>query len=148
MDHLPGLFSDRVAVLLPLRALAGSPISMGFALPSADSLIGFSGRVPFLPVDSVWQPARYQADIRLSKIFPITERYKVAFNLEVFNISNSWSPTSMNTSAYTITTPSGGPAGPLKPVTSATRAGTGSGDSAPPDGTEARRLQISARFNF
>ena len=131
----------------PTVSVSGTPVPGMYSNFSLNGY-GFSSRVPFLPVDSVWQPARYQADIRLSKIFPITERYKVAFNLEVFNISNSWSPTSMNTSAYTITTPSGGPAGPLKPVTSATRAGTGSGDSAPPDGTEARRLQISARFNF
>jgi hypothetical protein len=129
----------------PTVSVSGTPVTGMFSNFSLNG-IGFSGRVPFLPVDSVWQPARYQADIRLSKIFPITERYRLAFNFEVFNISNSWSPTSMFTSAYTESTING--VATLKPVTGPSSAGNGSGDSAPPDGTEARRLQISARFTF
>ena len=125
----------------PTISVSGTPVPGMFSNFTLNG-IGFSSRVPFLPVNSVWQPARYQEDIRLTKLFPINERYKIAFNFEVFNISNSWSPTSMNQSAYTES------GGVLKPVTNATRAGTGSGDSAPPDGTEARRLQISARFTF
>ncbi len=87
----------------------------------------------------------YRDDIRLSKILPFGERYKLYLNFEVFNISNSWSPTSMTTSAYTETG--------VCPATCALKLtpnafGLGSGDAYPPDGTEARRAQVSARFNF
>jgi hypothetical protein len=101
---------------------------------------GLSGRVPFWGVDSVYQPASYRADVRLTKIVPIGERYKLALNLEVFNISNSWSPTSMTAQAFTESK------GVL--TLTPTAYGIGSGDAAPPDGTEARRLQVSARFSF
>ena len=64
---------------------------------------GLSGRVPFLPVNSVWQPALYRDDMRLSKILPFGDRYKLYLSLEVFNISNSWSPTVPETgTAYQI----------------------------------------------
>src|SRR6202040_2930640 len=62
---------------------------------------GLSSRVPFLPVDSNYQPALYRDDVRLSKILPFNDRYKLSLNFEAFNISNSWSPTSMNNGAFT-----------------------------------------------
>jgi outer membrane receptor protein involved in Fe transport len=101
---------------------------------------GLSGRVPFWAVNSVYQPASYRADVRLSKIVPIGERHKLFLNFEVFNISNSWSPTSMSTQAFTE----------AKGVLTLTPAayGVGLSDAMSPDGTEARRLQVSARFTY
>jgi hypothetical protein len=61
---------------------------------------GLITRVPFLPVNSVYQPASYRSDARISKIIPVNERYRFYLNFEVFNLSNSWSPTSMTTQAY------------------------------------------------
>ncbi len=101
---------------------------------------GLSGRVPFWGVDSVWQPAMYRADARLSKILPFGERYKLFLNFEVFNISNSWSPTSLTTQAFTESK------GVL--TLTPTAYGLGSSDAVAPDGTQARRLQVSARFTF
>jgi hypothetical protein len=101
---------------------------------------GLSGRVPFWAVNSVYQPANYRADFRLSKIVPIRERYKLFLNFEVFNISNSWSPTSMSTSAFTESK------GVL--TLTPTAYGVGTGDATAPDGSMARRLQVSARFSF
>ena len=101
---------------------------------------GLSGRVPFWAVNSIWQPAMYREDIRLSKILPFGERYRLFLNFEVFNVSNSWSPTGMTSQAFTE----------AKGVLTLTPAAynVGSGDAAPPDGTEARRMQVSARFTF
>ncbi len=102
---------------------------------------GLGSRVPFWGVDSVYQPANYRADVRLSKILPLGERNKKFFlNFEVFNVSNSWSPTSMTTQAFTE----------AKGVLTLTPAayGIGSSDTLNPDGTMARRLQVSARFSF
>jgi Carboxypeptidase regulatory-like domain len=101
---------------------------------------GLGGRVPFWAVDSVYQPALYRADARLSKIIPFGEKYKVSLNFEAFNISNSWSPTSMTTQAFTE-------AKGILTLTP-TAYNVGSGDASSPDGTEARRLQVSARFTF
>jgi hypothetical protein len=101
---------------------------------------GLSSRVPFWAVDSVWQPAMYRSDARLSKILPFGERYKLYLNFEMFNVSNSWSPTSMTSQAFTEAK------GVL--TLTPTAYGVGSADVAPPDGSEARTLQVSARFTF
>ncbi len=59
---------------------------------------------------------------------------------EAFNVSNTWSPTSLFSQAYTAT----------KGVLQATPTafGYGSADGGFPDGTQARRMQISARVTF
>jgi outer membrane receptor protein involved in Fe transport len=112
---------------------------------STSSINGFGGnfRVPFLPVDSIYTPASYRTDLRLSKILPLhsaNENLKLYLNLEIFNVSNSWSPTSMTTQQYTEA------AGVLTLTPAAY--GIGSADGGFPDGTQARRLQISARLTF
>jgi Carboxypeptidase regulatory-like domain/TonB dependent receptor/TonB-dependent Receptor Plug Domain len=101
---------------------------------------GLSSRVPIWPVNSVYQPNMWRSDARISKVIPFTERYKLYAFLEVFNVSNSWSPTSMTTSAFTEAK------GVL--TLTPTAYGQGSGDSMAPDGTEARRLQVGLRFVF
>ena len=101
---------------------------------------GLSSRAPFLPVNAILQPASYRDDARISKILRFTERYSLALNFEVFNVSNSWSPTAINNQQYTE----------AKGVLTLTPGayGVGTGDQLFPDGTEARRMQLSARFTF
>jgi outer membrane receptor protein involved in Fe transport len=101
---------------------------------------GLSSRVPFWPVNNVYQPNLWRSDARLSKAFPFRERAKLFAFFEVFNISNSWSPTSMSTQAFTES----------KGVLTLTPLayGQGTGDAAAPDGTEARRMQVGLRFMF
>jgi hypothetical protein len=103
---------------------------------------GLGTRVPFMPMNSVYQPALYKSDARISKILPfgMDGQYKLFLNFEVFNISNSWSPTTMSSQAYTEAK------GVLTLTPTAYNQGTG--DSAPPDGTLARRMQVSVRFQF
>ncbi|MBV9504210.1 MAG: TonB-dependent receptor, partial [Acidobacteriia bacterium] len=103
---------------------------------------GLSSRVPFWAVNSVYQPELLKTDVRLSKIIPFGPdgRYKIYGNFEAFNISNSWSPTSMTTQAFTEAK------GVL--TLTPTAYNFGSGDSYSPDGTLARRLQLSLRFLF
>jgi len=116
---------------------SGSILSTG----TIDGFAGGSTRVPFLPVDSIYTPAAYRADIRVTKAIPLyTERVKAFLNFEAFNISNRWSPTAMFTQEYAAT----------KGVLQATPTawGYGSADGGFPDGTQARRLQISARVTF
>ncbi|MGA8366058.1 MAG: TonB-dependent receptor, partial [Candidatus Acidiferrales bacterium] len=127
----------------PTISVSGTPVTGMFSNFSINGY-GLSGRVPFLPMNSVFQPASYRDDIRLSKILPFSERYKLYLNVEVFNISNSWSPTGMHSSAFNESGTCPATCG-LTPVSNYY---TGSGDAMNPDGTEARRLQVSARFTF
>jgi hypothetical protein len=112
-------------------------------LYSADALDGFNGnfRVPFQPVNSLYTPWVEQENFRLSKMIPLaTERVKLGLNFEAFNIANNWSPTSLTTQEYTEAK------GVLTPTPAAW--GVGSADGGFPDGTQARRLQVSARLTF
>ncbi len=124
-------------------------------LPSGTSLLStsfpdaFSGshRIPWLPVNSIVTPAGYRADVRVTKNIPIKiadRDTRLSLNFEVFNISNSWSPTSMSSTEYTLSK------GVLTPnITNGIPGwGVGTASSGFPDGTQARRLQISARYTF
>ncbi len=104
---------------------------------------GFSSRVPWLPVNSYMLPPMYRTDARLSKILPFgpEERYKATLMFEMFNISNSIAYRGFNsTQAFTESR------GVITPTPAALY--IGSGDAIPPDGTEARRMQIGIRFEF
>jgi len=109
------------------------------------SLDGFGGnfRVPFLPVDSLYTPPMYRADIRVAKIFPLGGENTVRkgyFTFDIFNVSNSISYTALSSQAYTekglVLTPT--PAA----------YGVGTADGGFPDGTQARRMQIGLRIVF
>ena len=117
----------------------------GVSVLSASYIDGYPGnsRVPFLPVNSILTPATYRADARLTKLIPISikdRETKLALNFEMFNVSNSWSPTSMTQTEYFAK------AGVLTPDVGGY--GIGSADGGFPDGTQARRMQVSARFSF
>ena len=111
-------------------------------LYSADALDGFNGnfRVPFVPLDSLYTPWVQQENFRLTKNIPIKETIRLALNFEAFNIANNWSPTALTTQAYTEAK------GVL--TYTPTAFNVGSADGGFPDGTQARRLQVSARLTF
>jgi len=106
------------------------------------SIDGFGGnyRVPFWPVNSLYTPAAYRADARISKILPIKERLRLYLSFEVFNISNTVVDTSISNQAYLE----------AKRVLTLTPAafGVGTASAGFPDGTNARRAQVSARLVF
>jgi outer membrane receptor protein involved in Fe transport len=109
--------------------------------PFNTSLNGFGGsnQVPFqsrqsIPVDSV-----QRVDSRLTKGFSIREQIQAQFNFEVFNTFNRVSDTVVNTQAFQAQ------AGVLRPVAGL---GVGTASGGFPDGTNARRAQISLRLLF
>jgi hypothetical protein len=106
-----------------------------------NTLNGFGGsnQVPFLSRQSIPIDATQRVDSRLTKIFLFTERYQMHFNFEVFNTFNRVSNTVVNTQAFQAT------AGVLRPVAGL---GVGTASGGFPDGTNARRAQISLRFLF
>jgi len=86
-------------------------------------------------------PAGYRTDARLSKMIPLGERVKASLNWEVFNIANTWAARGYTSSqGYTESK------GILTPTPQSLY--IPSSDAVPPDGTEARRMQISLRISF
>ena len=106
-----------------------------------NTLNGFGGsnQVPFLSRQSIPIDVVRRVDSRLTKVFAFRDQMQLHFNFEVFNTFNRVSNTSVNTQAFQAL------AGVLRPV-AALGVGTASGGF--PDGTNARRAQISARFIF
>jgi len=101
---------------------------------------GLSQRVPFWPYYSQYYGGRYNSDASLAKILPLNERAKLTLKFEVFNVANTWTGTSnTNSQAFQekglVISPT-----PLY--------GQPQADGGFPDGTQARRMQVSARFSF
>jgi hypothetical protein len=136
------LMSGRPTGSGTIRIVSAPTLPSGALLSTStiDGLQGGSTRVPFLPVNDIYTPAIYRADLSLIKALPLTEQVRLFLRFDAFNVSNSWSPTAMFTQQYTAT----------KGVLQATPTawGYGSADGGFPDGTQARRLQISARLTF
>lgn len=111
----------------------------GAAFTSTLNGFGGNSRVPFWSTSALYTPASYRADARVSKVLPLTERHRVYLNFEAFNITNTMYDTSLNGQAYTLK------GGVLSPTPAY---GTGRASGGFPDGTNARRAQVSARFIF
>ncbi len=93
--------------------------------------------------------ANYKLDLRVARDFRLTERMTAEVLAEGFNVFNHSNYNGFNTTIYTAaattnTTPLATPiqltptAGYLAP----------NNDATPPDGTNARRLQLAIRFRF
>ncbi len=117
--------------------ISGNPFS-GYAFSSMNGF-GGNSRVPFWPTAALYTPPGYRADARLSKVLPLTERYRLFLNFEAFNVTNSQVDTNLRGQAFTLAS------GVLTPYSAY---GQGYQTYGFPDGTNARRLQVSARFVF
>jgi hypothetical protein len=118
--------------------VSGTPFT-GAAYNSTLNGFGGSNRVPFWPLANLDIDQVYRVDVRLTKILKFNDRLKMHINFETFNLFNTISNTFVNAEAYSAS------GGILKPT-----AGLGNGSQSQgfPDGTNARRAQISARFYF
>ncbi len=116
-----------------------TPVS-GMAYNTSIDGFGGSFRVPFWPVDSLYTPPGYRADARISKVIPLGERFRLYLGFEVFNVSNTIVNTSISNQAYVES----------KRVLTLTPGAFGAGIASAgfPDGTNARRAQVSARCVF
>ena len=104
--------------------------------------IGFASyqRVPFYPRSSLNLGTTIRTDLRLTKDFHIPREESLSLNFEVFNAFNYNTTTSVQQVAIFANAN-----GTLTP--SAT-AGQGTASAGFPDGTNARREQVSVRFTF
>jgi hypothetical protein len=109
----------------------------GAAFNSTLNGFGGSTRVPFYPASSLPIDQVVRTDARLTKVIPLTERHVLRVNFEAFNVFNHVSDTAVNTLAFQAS------GGVLRPVPGL---GQGVASQGYPDGTNARRAQVSVRF--
>jgi hypothetical protein len=146
-------------------AESGRPYSTSLSLPSMPftnsdgtvwnglngGLLGQGGLnvLPTVPRNNNTGRPNYRLDLRLSRQFKIRERLTTEFFFEAFNVFNHSNWTNYSTTAYIATAPpsSAGISTPVQ-LTANAPFGTPNGDGSQPDGTNARRLQLSARFRF
>ena len=95
--------------------------------------------MPFQPVSNLDLDRIYRFDARLSKKLPFTERVTGYLTFEGFNIFNRQYNTSRRTDEYSLSGTT------LSYISSY---GTGSSTATSPDGTNARRAQVSLRVVF
>ena len=115
------------------------------------NLFGQSGSslAPNVPRNNNTGDANYAVDMRLSRVFHIGERYALELLGEGFNVFNhsnfnQYNSTLYNAGPTTAATPMTTPVA----ITTVATFGMPFGDGVPPDGTGARRFQLSARFRF
>jgi outer membrane receptor protein involved in Fe transport len=122
----------------PTVRIVGTPFT-GAAQTGSLNGLGGSNRVPFLPFSSLDIDQVFRTDARLSKLLPIGENVRAYVNFEAFNVFNHVSNTGVFTEMYSATN------GVLTPS-----AGVGNGNQSQgfPDGTNARRAQLSFRVVF
>ena len=104
------------------------------------SMNGFAGdtRVPFWGPNAAMLDGVYKLDARLTKNLPFSERYKLTFSFEAFNVTNTPYNTSIGSGSshvyYNATNLI------LTPVAGS---GVGTASAGFPDGTNVRRAQVS-----
>jgi hypothetical protein len=123
-------------------------------------ITGFNGtsQVPFLSQNTLRTDDETRVDARVSKMFALTERFRMTLQFEAFNLTNTVYDTSINTVGYyanwvggslasgygTLTPYSVNSSGAVTPVI----LGRPTAYAGFPDGTNARRAQASVRFEF
>ncbi len=134
----------------PQVVVSGLPFSNANSTATLSGIgIGFAStqRVPFLPRSSVKLGTTIRTDARLTKIFTMPREQSITLNAEIFNAFNYTTITSAFTTAYYAN-----PDGTLTPYNQTGGAlltpGRGFASAGFPDGTNARRGQVSVRYTF
>ncbi|MEP6715460.1 MAG: TonB-dependent receptor [Terriglobia bacterium] len=119
--------------------ISGNAFAGALVSGSLNGLGGGFSRVPFEPLSNLNLDSIYRVDARLAKRVPITERVIGYIQFEAFNVLNTPYDTSRRTAEYD-----------LSGTTLKKRAdyATPSSTAASPDGTTARRAQVSLRVVF
>jgi hypothetical protein len=133
---------SQISTFASTQPATATVLVSGVPFPGAafnSTLNGFGGspRVPFDPASGLPIDQTIRTDARLTKIFALSERHQLHVNFEAFNVFNRVSNTAVSTVAFEATNLV------LRPV-----AGLGQGVASQgyPDGTNARRAQVSARL--
>ncbi len=118
--------------------ISGSPFA-GAAFNGTLNGLGGSNRVPFLPFSNLDIDQTYRLDARIARELPFTERVRGYIQFEAFNVTNTMTDTFRLTQLYAASN------GVLNPTSNY---GTPTASQGFPDGTNARRAQVSLRVIF
>jgi hypothetical protein len=118
--------------------VSGTPFTGAAFNTTLNGLAG-SNRVPFLPFGNVDIDQVTRLDARIARELPFTERVKAYLQFEAFNVTNTVSNTFLITEAFSAT---GGVISPTATFRQPTQS------QGFPDGTNARRAQVSLRLVF
>ncbi len=134
----------------PQVVVSGQPFANANSSATLSGIgIGFAStqRVPFLPRSSVKLGTTIRTDARLTKIFNMPREQSITLNAEIFNAFNYTTITSAYTTAFYANAD-----GTLTPYNETDGAlltpGKGYASAGFPDGTNARRGQVSVRYTF
>lgn len=120
---------------------SGNAFSGALVSGSLNGLGGGFGRVPFQPISNLDLDPVYRVDARLAKRLPFTERLTGFLQFEAFNVFNTPYDTNRRNAEYTLNSATN----TLSYIASY---GSGSSTATSPDGTNARRAQVSLRLVF
>ena len=88
---------------------SGLPITVGVTgnvpsalAPTTTGITGSGGANRILSRDSIQMPGTWITDLRVSKSFAVTERYKLELLTDFFNLANKQNITGLNTTGYSI----------------------------------------------
>jgi len=126
-------------ILIVSSGLSGAGLASGTTINGMVTPFGAPGRVPFLPRSSIPIDTTNHLDARITKLFYIRESMNLGLSFEAFNVFNTISNTSVVSNAYFAS-------GNI--IKAGVGVGVGTASSGFPDGTNARRAQVSARFTF
>ncbi|MCY7346920.1 MAG: carboxypeptidase regulatory-like domain-containing protein [Pyrinomonadaceae bacterium] len=123
--------------------------------PFGGGTLGLGGLslAPNIERNSIYGDANYRTDLRLARTFNVTEKVQVELIGESFNLFNRSNFNGFDTNLYSVAPlPNPAPPNPsaATPIQFVQNANFGSpnANGSQPDGTNARRLQIAARFRF
>ena len=119
--------------------------------PFGGGTLGLGGLslAPDVPRNSIYGENNYRLDMRLARTFRVAEKFNIELLAEGFNVFNRGNFNGFNSTLYTVDTITGIPAAntPIR-LTRNPRFGERTNDGSQPDGTNARRFQLAARFRF
>jgi hypothetical protein len=135
----------------PQVVINGQPFSNANSTSTLSGVgIGFAAtqRVPFEPRSSLKLGTTIRSDARLTKTFLMPREQSITLNAEIFNAFNYTTVTAVNTTAYYAN--ANGTLTPFDPASGNIPATPGKGYASAgfPDGTNARRGQVSVRYTF
>ena len=119
--------------------------------PFSGGTLGLGGLslAPDVERNSIYGENNYRLDLRLARTFRVKEKVSIELIAEGFNVFNRANFNGFNSGLYSVVTPTGTPAvdTPIQFTRNASF-GQRTNDGSQPDGTNARRFQLAARFRF
>jgi hypothetical protein len=119
--------------------------------PFGGGTLGLGGLslAPNIERNSIYGENNYRLDLRLSRSFRLAEKVNVELLAEGFNVFNRANFNGFNSTFYNVVTPATPPTAstPIQ-FTQNANFGIPNNDGSQPDGTNARRFQLAARFRF